>query len=270
MKIHSKSSLCERSNLKPSELKSPSKPSYLRRLEQRRASERWFNGLVTEFYKRNAASIFPDRVEFLECCAFFLTMTFSTYRIEREKRRLELPDNDFSVEIDNFHKLYVGLARKQFGSHYNERKFEAKLPLAIACVDYEGSRFQAEVPQRPKNVHVHAVWVVHPDEIETFRAIISNPWFKLKLENGLHTDRIRFDPYLAKKDKNGRWVGYAAKSWIKAAEVPDGAEMIRIYPNSNYGGIPYRASHQYRAPNKSLELLRRIARQKAGKEAAGA
>lgn len=259
----SESFLSERTNLKPSELKPPVKTPFLRWREQQRESERWFNDLAWQFFKRNAVSQDQDYVEFLESCAFFVTMTFSTYRIEREKRRLGLALHDFSVEMDNFHRLYCGLARKVFGGKWTDPKFEAKLPLAIACVDYEGSRYQTQLPARPENVHIHAVWIVHPDEIEAFNAIRESPKFKLKFLDGLHANRVRFDPFVAKKNKGGRWGGYASKVWIKAARAPTGAELIRIYPNSNYGGISYRAEHRYGVTRKQLDLLRRVIRRHA-------
>ncbi|TYR34887.1 hypothetical protein FY036_03440 [Mesorhizobium microcysteis] len=254
-----KTNLPERSNLRISELMFPKKSAYRLSFEQRSASEKWFRDLIAAFYRRNNTSKYANQVDFLESCAFFTTMTFSTYRVEREKRKLGLAKNDFSVEMDNFQKLYNGLARKQFGSGYNLSKFEKKLPLAIACIDYEGSRYYNEIPENPKNIHVHAIWVVHPEEIDEFLKIINGAWFKLKFQNGLHTDRIRFDPYLERKDKKGRWGGYAAKTWIKMASLPNGAaDLLRIYPNSNYGGKPYQAQHKYGRTNKILELMRRI------------
>lgn len=194
-------------------------------IEQQRASERWFNDLALDFYQRNAATQYPDYLSFLESCAFFVTMTFSTYRVEREKKRLALALNNFSVEIDNFHNLYGRMARKLFGGDYNLPKFVPKLPLAIACVDYEGSRFATTVPARPQNVHVHAVWIVHPSEIAAFRTMLDSAWFQFKLKNGLHADQVAFDPYRVKKGR--------------------------------VGGIPYRASHRYTKPNKSLDAARR-------------
>lgn len=107
-----KKKLPERSNLRISELRFPKKSASRVRLEQRLASEKWFRDLIAAFYRRNATSKYTDQVDFLESCAFFTTMTFSTYRVEREKRRLGLAKNDFSVEMDNFQKLYNGLARK--------------------------------------------------------------------------------------------------------------------------------------------------------------
>jgi hypothetical protein len=255
----SQSENLKNSNLKPSSIVQTShSPS-----AQRRASERWFDEILLGYYRRNATSHFKSESDFFEACAYVVTLTFNASRIFNEKARLGLMNDDHSVEMDNFHRLYTGLCRKLFGSGYSQSSFEAKLPLAIPFIDYEGSRYSSDIPKNPKNVHIHAIWVVHPNEIAKFKKLISGPWFKYRLKDGLHTDRILFDPYVASRAKRGRLIGYVSKTWSKSAKLPNAAEMMRIYPNSNYGGLPYRALHQYQTvSNKLLRLMRAVRTQR--------
>lgn len=220
--------------------------------------EIWYESMIYEYYSNSCEKYIDTESYICECC-FFFTMTFSIQDVFKEKLRLGLMNDDFSVELDTFHLLYTTIAEALFGKKWMKKKFESKIPKAIVCVDFEGSRYGSDIPVSPKNVHVHAIWLVHPDEIEKFKKVIGSLRFKFQVLNSIHADKVKWEPYRAEKAQAGKLGSYVTKSFIKSEKRCLGGELFRIYPNSNYGGIPYRALHTYRRANRMLKKIRTAA-----------
>jgi hypothetical protein len=221
--------------------------------------EKWFEALSQDYWKANASGHYGSVSDYMTDCCYFFTMTFSASHVHKEKLRLGIMNDDFSVELDAFQLIYTTLARSVFGSRWYKPAFIAKLPHAIVCVDFEGSRLSADIPAQPKNVHIHAIWLVHPKEIVKFRKVIGGVRFRLKVLNSIHADQVKFEPYLTQKAQAGKLGSYVAKVFIKSEKKPLGGELFRIYPNTNYGETPYRTIHRYRRTNKMLARLRAAA-----------
>lgn len=220
------------------------------------AYEEWIHGILFSYWMENASASYVRFDEYVKTCGFFFTMTFSTSVVFKEKLRLGILNDDFSVELDTFQFLYASIAEGLFGKKWTKRKFEPKLPQAIVCVDFEGARLGREIPASPKNVHIHAIWLIHPEEIEKFQKLITGLRFRFRVLNSIHADTAKWEPYLIDKAQTGRLGSYVTKSFIKSEKKPLGGELLRVYPNSNNGGKPYRALYSYRRADRMLAKMR--------------
>ncbi|WP_192385780.1 hypothetical protein [Mesorhizobium silamurunense] len=222
--------------------------------------EKWFSDLVHNYYESAGRSVYDSEDAYLRECAFFMTMTFAAGDVFKEKLRLGLMNHDFSIELDSFHMLYNALASFTFGKGWRREKFAQSLPKVIVCLDFEGSRFASVVPASPKNVHIHAIWLIHPKEIARFKRFVYGPLLRLKFLNSMPADAIEFEPYIVEKARAGRLGTYVSKTWIKSEKLPLNGELFRIYPNRNESGEPYQASHRYAWRNKILDRMRQAIR----------
>jgi hypothetical protein len=226
----------------------------------KREFEKWYSELIQNYlYKSSDQKSSTTDTMIQKCCSFF-TMTFRTSEVIKEKERLGLSRDDFSVELDTFQLLYCTIAERLFGKGWAKQKFEKKLPYVILCVDFEGSRMQHSLPMTPKNVHLHAIWLIHPDETDKFNGIINGLHFRQITLNSLRCDKVEWEPYLKAKSKVEKLGSYATKLFIKSTRNALPGELFRIYPNSNYGGRPYRAANTYKRTDKMLDKLRRASR----------
>jgi hypothetical protein len=242
--------------------KMKSKPIDKINYSQRRmnlAYDSWFESIASDAYRKHGSSRYRSRNDYLAECCFLFTMTFSTAKIHRVKNELGLLNNDFSIEFDDLQLIYSTVATQLLGDCSSKSQFGSRLPIVLACVDFEGSKWTRELPQNAKNVHLHGIWFVHPDHVSAFKRFVAGPWMRLHVLNSIHADQLEWEPYLRSKGTIAEVGAYASKVLIKSASNPLSGELVRIYPNTNGSGVSYRQSRSYVRKDKMLDKMRRAA-----------
>jgi hypothetical protein len=217
---------------------------------------KWFDKLLVDFYLMTTTSESIGFDEFKETCCFFVTMTFDSTQVKTLREQLALSGANPSIELDNFHLLYSKLCRALFGRGFERRK--KNLPLAIVAVDYAGSRVTDYRAMNGNNLHIHAMFAVSPADRVAFKELLGSlKWHRIL--NGLHADKVVFDPYRLVKDKKGRLGSYVAKAFIKARDEGASADCLRTYPGPNPHEISksYKASHRYQPTSRALVRLQK-------------
>lgn len=216
----------------------------------------WFSELVNEVYVKSKKYSNVDYKWFCNNCLFFLTMTFDRYSVGSIKDDFSISISDYSVGFDSFHRVYIYIAEKMYGRRYSRPHFRDRSPMAIAAIDFEGSRYASFQSLGNKNAHIHALWAVSPNDVQSFQKIITSAAFRLCLLKSLPCDRVKFEQYEAIRGSIEGVATYAVKSHIKSIYSPRGDELLRIYPHSNYNsaGVTYRVTRSY--PKKDYNILR--------------
>ncbi len=210
--------------------------------------EIWFRSEIQKYYDKIDLNGRISYLDFYKTCCFFFTMTFSTHLVHREKLRLGLMNHDHSVEFDTFHFLYNRICREIFGSNFQRVKFLNKLPLAIVFIDVPA----VQTSGTESNIHIHAIWVWHPEEVGRFNNYRSSFRYRLRLLNSLVADQVVFDQLDYNRAMQAQPGAYIAKHFVNQRTNGTGSEDFRIYPNFNYGSKHYAASHLYKPFSRVL------------------
>lgn len=218
----------------------------------------WIDDLMYRYANRAKISDLKIK-EFYSDHLFFMTLTFDRKLLELRKGELGLMDHDRSTEWDDFHYVYGAISEALYGKGWARQKFEHSLPMAVACMDFEGSRYAAQLDENLKNVHFHIIWVVYPGKAGNFQRYIEGPKFKLNVLDKLHIDKCELQAYDDQKATIRQLATYASKALPKTRICPLDAELVRIYPNKNYSGEAYVVFRNYRTEKKREKRIRAAA-----------
>lgn len=155
----------------------------------------WFESELKKWHFSNPTSRYPNFDDFLDNCCFFMTMMFPQRLMANLGNRHGTGLHDYSIEWDNFHRLYLYVAEGLLGRRFNSPRFLSRSPLAIAGIDFEGSRYASSASLSRLNPHFHALWAFHPDDVDGFRKLERGPWYRLKFLPTLHGFPVRFDRF---------------------------------------------------------------------------
>lgn len=233
--------------------------------------KKWFSSELKKWHFSKASSSYPIFEDFVNNCCCFMTMTFPQGLLSRRKLAYSVKSDDYSLEFDCFHLMYVYIAKKLLGKHYNRKCHVNRLPFVITSMDFEGSRYATSSTLGRKNPHIHALWALTPELTGKFWEVINSADFRLRFLNHLPSDNVKFEKFTQSRNSISSTATYVAKSHIKISGLGNTQNLLRIYPNSNYNGsgVKYTLSRKYgkiRSPfdgikiNHSLTRTRRVAR----------
>lgn len=218
----------------------------------------WIEELIQRYYDRcNAGQISYE--EFLSDCVFFQTITFDRKAIRERMVELGLSAKNYEIEWDDFHRIFCRVARHLFGRNWSRSKFENDLPMAIAGLDFDGTRYSRTLDGAATNAHFHVIWAVRPQDASSFFALVNGLKFRKKFLDLLHIDDMRLDAYDASKSNVRNLATYAGKAFNRTGLNPIDADGLRIYPNSNYSGKPYKLLHNYQTRDREFLKVRNAA-----------
>lgn len=220
---------------------------------------KWMNDLVKGKYELSCGSHKMNYDLFCRKCVYFFTLTFDQSDVRSMRNELSLSSDEYSIEFDSFHRIYIYILEKMYGRRYGRPLFRERSPMAIAAIDFEGSRYASFDSLGNRNAHVHALWAVSPDDVQSFRQIVTSAAFRFKLLKSLPCDLVKFAKYEPSRGSIGGAATYAIKSHLKSIHSPRGDELFRIYPHSNYNsnGVTYRLARSYRKMDYNILRLRR-------------
>lgn len=162
---------------------------------------------------KECADQFPGFTKFLESHLFFVTATFhpgavSTFTRERVNPRLGQDYRSPGV-FEEFGVFYFKVAKCAIGKNLQrKRRWQ---PLTYAFIDFEGAASDACVAaQQQLKPHVHALMLVRPQHITTYRNVAIVPDdFKAQTMDSLKMER--FNP---SENSLDQLITYCAKSYL--------------------------------------------------------
>jgi hypothetical protein len=187
------------------------------------------------FFEKYNDGKFTDFPSYLSGKCYFVTMMFDWKKIDSLKRHMGLASTDDSIEFHLAYRFYKWVVEEIYGRHATTRKrTKSPLPMITIGSDFEGSRYSADATNAGRNVHLHAVWFLGPNNSDKFQDILDkfNPENSIKLDFWM-TD-IRFDKYDGSRGTLKNMINYTLKGErLKSADdsTMSGTVSYQQYPN---------------------------------------
>lgn len=192
----------------------------------------WFLKTVDSAFHRTGTKDFSSGIDWLTNCGYVQTITFNQSFTAMQKTARELGSTDTTMEFDTFHGGYIEITKALVNHrYYQQARFASLWPMAFVGIDFEGSRYSGPTKFSDRNLHVHAIWCVHPDVQDRFEAFVGRPDLLARFKSYGPCDAVEFKRY--KKPTSGSHT-YGIKAHTKTAWNPSSVEDIRIYPNHDW------------------------------------
>ncbi|MGX9117872.1 hypothetical protein ACWTU6_14490 [Mesorhizobium sp. BHbsci] len=105
---------------------------------------------------------------------FFITISFDH---ASRKPRLEASERidgpGAKTEMDTFTDLYNLICRELVGRNYHRPSFHDLKPLAIGCLDMNGSRYWKSMGEL-ENPHIHSIWIFTDQTRDGFQKLLAD------------------------------------------------------------------------------------------------
>lgn len=221
----------------------------------------WLLGLVTSSCNRfNLQPQNPKAA--LGQYGYFMTLTFSQSALRRIAARGALVPGDTSVQWDTVNSIYREVIECMFGNRYDQPKFWDRWPLLIAAIDFGGSRVKGIVTESERhsttqNLHIHGVWLVHPDTKVDFDAYRARSHLECELMDFGPVDAIEIVPFDVTKP-----IDYGFKGHTKMQLIAGSHEDMRIYPSPDLNATElfYRWHYESGRASKWIRKMRKAMR----------
>lgn len=209
----------------------------------------WFRKTLDAAYRRSDVQGFSSSEAWLSACGYVQTITFDQKAARKRKDHREVGQSDTTLEFDAFHGGYIEITKHLIqAKDYDRPKFAKLWPFAFVGLDFEGSRYGEVTEFHHNNLHIHAIWCVHPSQRTRFDQFVSGENLLERFMAYGPCDAVEFKPYA--KPKSGSRT-YGIKAHTKLFWNPSSAEDLRIYPNPD----PNDQRIRYRAGVRSSEQL---------------
>ncbi len=133
----------------------------------------WFDGRIDQFINEHKGR-FDSVSTFKKRNGFFITISFDH---SSRKQRLESSDlidgPGAKTEMDRFTGIYNYLCRQLIGRNYHRPSFHALKPLAIGCLDMNGSRYWRWMGAL-ENPHIHSIWIFAEQTRDGFQNLLAD------------------------------------------------------------------------------------------------
>jgi len=194
----------------------------------------WFLRTVDSALIRFQTKQFSTSEALLAACGYVQTITFNQRFAAMRKDARELGRSDTTIEFDTFHGGYVEITKYLVNERrYHHSTFAHLWPMAFVGIDFEGSKNSEPTEFKANNLHVHAIWCVHPDVKDRFDTFVGATDLKERFMSYGPCDAVEFKPY--EKPKSGSHT-YGIKAHTKTLWTPSSVEDMRIYPHPKYAG----------------------------------
>ncbi|ESX91353.1 hypothetical protein [Mesorhizobium sp. LSHC412B00] len=119
----------------------------------------WFDDRIEQFIEAHRGRFEPTSF-FKQRNGFFITISFDQGRRKQRLEGSDLIDGPGAKSVmDTFTDLYNLICRELIGRNYHRPSFHDLKPLAIGCLDMNGSRYWKSMGQL-ENPHIHSIWIV--------------------------------------------------------------------------------------------------------------
>ncbi|AZO35467.1 MAG: hypothetical protein EOS76_18340 [Mesorhizobium sp.] len=133
----------------------------------------WFDDRIDQFIDEHkgrfdSVSTFPKRN------GYFITISFDhSSRNLRLKGSASIDIPKAKSVLDTFTDIYNFTCRQLIGRNYHRPSFDPLKPLAIGCLDMNGSRYWRSMGQL-ENPHIHSIWIFGDEVREGFQKLIAD------------------------------------------------------------------------------------------------
>lgn len=142
---------------------------------------RWFDSQIDRFADQHRGR-FQSRSAFKSQNGFFITISF------------EHNGSESRSELDRFSALYNKVCRQVLGRNYHRRSHDHERPLAIGCLDSNGSRYWRQLGQ-VENAHIHSIWMLTNQIAPAFRNLVADKNWLQGFEKQLSIRQIDIQPF---------------------------------------------------------------------------
>lgn len=216
----------------------------------------WIKNMIFEFHIQTNTDMSFQK--YLETSVFFMTGTFNQEWIWQRKQEFQISNSDQSLERRDCNYLYNAICRDMYCNDYLERKnLLPRLPMALVCMDFEGTRYSRGLSNGMKNAHFHGIWTFHPEDSERFRRKF--PFLKMRRLDRLQFDKIVFDPYDPDRGEIDDLGTYVTKTFDRTFIDPIQGEIMRRYPDCLLQKSDDEPGPKYQTINRSLAKMKKAA-----------
>lgn len=132
----------------------------------------WFDERIDQFIEQHKGR-FDSVSTFKKRNGCFITISFDhSSRNQRLKGSDSIDNPKAKSELDTFTDLYNHICRQLIGRNYHRPSFEPLKPLAIGCLDMNGSRYWRSMGEL-ENPHIHSIWIFTDQVREGFQKLLA-------------------------------------------------------------------------------------------------
>lgn len=133
----------------------------------------WFDDRIDQFIEEHKGR-FDSVSTFKKRNGYFITISFDhSRRHQRQEGSASIDIPKAKSELDTFTDIYNHLCRQLIGRNYHRPSFDPLKPLAIGCLDMNGSRYWKSMGEL-ENPHIHSIWIFTDQVREGFQKLIAD------------------------------------------------------------------------------------------------
>ncbi|TPI30531.1 hypothetical protein FJW07_29115 [Mesorhizobium sp. B3-1-9] len=133
----------------------------------------WFDDRINQFIDEHKGR-FDSVSTFKRRNGFLITISFDhNRRNQRPESSAWIDSSQAKSELGTFTDLYNYICRHLIGRNYHRPFFYPLKPLAIGCLDMNGSRYWKSIGEL-ENPHIHSIWIFTDQVREGFRKLIAD------------------------------------------------------------------------------------------------
>lgn len=169
----------------------------------------WFENKINDYADQHRDR-FQPRELFKAQNGLFVTISFDhNARSSRLRSTASIDDDGHSLsELDRFSDLYNRVCRMVIGRNYHRASHRDSLPLAIACMDVNGTRYWKTMGEI-ENAHIHSIWFGNNQTGPRLKSIFADQEW-LKALQTTHSIR-NIDVQTIREATTAHLTGYTAK-----------------------------------------------------------
>ncbi|RWM10424.1 hypothetical protein [Mesorhizobium sp.] len=133
----------------------------------------WFDERIDQFIAEHKGR-FDSVATFTKRNGYFITISFDhSHRSQRFEGSASIDSPKAKSELDTFTDIYNYVCRQLIGRNYHRPSFDPLKPLAIGCLDMNGSRYWKSMGEL-ENPHIHSIWIFTDQAREGFQKLIAD------------------------------------------------------------------------------------------------
>lgn len=133
----------------------------------------WFDDRIDQFIDEHKGR-FDSVSTFKKRNGYLITISFDhSSRNQRLEGSASIDSSKAKSVLDTFTDIYNHLCRQLIGRNYHRPSFDPSKPLAIGCLDMNGSRYWKSMGEL-ENPHIHSIWIFTDQIREGFQKLIAD------------------------------------------------------------------------------------------------
>ncbi|RVD54508.1 MAG: hypothetical protein EOS30_11025 [Mesorhizobium sp.] len=133
----------------------------------------WFDDRIDQFIDEHKGR-FDSVSTFKKRNGYLITISFDHgSRNQRLEGSASIDSPKTKSELETFTDIYNFICRQLIGRNYHRPSFDPSRPLAIGCLDMNGSRYWKSMGKL-ENPHIHSIWIFRDEVREGFQKLIAD------------------------------------------------------------------------------------------------